>query len=132
MRLPGVAKSDQRFRKDERIRRRREYLIAQRKGNKLHQKDLLAFVLYRPIGTLDSATKARVGITVSKKVGNAVSRNRVKRWLREGWRQQKELFPPDVDIVVVAKHSAAEAGFFALAQQLAKLSQLLQKRQVDN
>ena len=64
--------------------------------------------------------RARVGLTVSRKVGNAVVRNRVKRWLREAVRSVGAPGAP-VDIVVVARPEAAPAGFQALRDELASL-----------
>jgi ribonuclease P protein component len=52
---------------------------------------------------------ARVGITVSSKVGDAVVRNRVKRRLREAVRHEMRGFPA-VDLVLTARPSAARAG----------------------
>jgi ribonuclease P protein component len=54
------------------------------------------------------STHARVGITVSSKVGGAVVRNRVKRKLREAVRHEIGGFPA-VDLVLVARASAAQA-----------------------
>ena len=53
----------------------------------------------------------RVGITVSKKLGHAVVRNRVRRRIREVYRLNEELFQPGWDIVVVARTKAIDAGF---------------------
>ncbi len=53
---------------------------------------------------------ARLGITVSKRVGNAVVRSRVKRLVREAFRATRELWPPDVDLVVIGRRSAAKAS----------------------
>ena len=53
----------------------------------------------------------RVGITVSKKLGHAVVRNRVRRRLREVYRLNESLFQPGWDIVVVARSRAIEAPF---------------------
>ncbi len=66
-----------------------------------------------------------MGITVSAKVGGAVTRNRVKRWLREGWRIHRALFPTGYDVVLVAKRSAAESRHAELVQQLQQLRQRL-------
>ena len=53
----------------------------------------------------------RVGITVSKKLGHAVVRNRVRRRLREVYRLNETLFRPGWDIVVVARSRAISAVF---------------------
>lgn len=51
----------------------------------------------------------RLGITVTKKVGNAVVRNRIKRMLRD-WLRNHGWVPPGWDVVLVAKDSAARQG----------------------
>ena len=53
----------------------------------------------------------RVGITVSKKLGGAVVRNRVRRRLREVYRLHEDRFVPGYDIVVVARSRAIDANF---------------------
>ena len=67
------------------------------------------------------ARDARLGITVSKKVGIAVVRNRVKRWVRESYRRLAEPPPKGADVVVIAKPSAAKAGLGATANELRQL-----------
>ena len=65
-------------------------------------------VLYcRPNHTQEN----RVGITVSKKLGNAVTRNRVRRRLREIYRLNEAAFRPGYDLVVVARAQAVGATF---------------------
>lgn len=53
----------------------------------------------------------RLGITVTRKVGNAVVRNRIKRLVREVFRQHRAQLPPGLDIVWVAKQQAAGASY---------------------
>lgn len=56
----------------------------------------------------------RVGVTVSKKLGKAHVRNRIRRRLREVYRLNEEKFQPGWDIVVVARSRAVDAKFHRL------------------
>jgi len=71
-------------------------------------------VLHKP-GRTDSS---RVGITVSRRVGGAVTRNRVKRWLREAVRSEVGRLRGVHDVVIIAHPEAAQAGLEVLRTQL--------------
>lgn len=64
----------------------------------------------------------RLGITVSRKVGNAVVRNRVKRRIREWFRAQREPLGAGVDLVVIGRAAAAGLEYSNFAAELSKLS----------
>lgn len=64
----------------------------------------------------------RVGITVSKKLGHAVVRNRTRRRLREIYRLNETKFQPGWDIVVVARSRAVEAPFAKLTDSYLALA----------
>lgn len=64
----------------------------------------------------------RVGITVSKKLGKAHIRNRVRRRLREIYRLNEDQFQPGWDIVVVARTRAIEAPFQKLTENYLSLA----------
>lgn len=64
----------------------------------------------------------RVGITVSKKLGKAHVRNRVRRRLREVYRLNEEAFLPGWDIVVVARTRAVDASFQDLTKAYLSLA----------
>jgi ribonuclease P protein component len=61
---------------------------------------------------------SRFGLTVSRKVGGAVIRNRVKRWLREAVRHERSSVLGGWDVVIVAQPDAAIAGAAVLRSDL--------------
>ena len=65
---------------------------------------------------------AKLGLAVSRRVGNAVARNRVKRHVREWFRQNRHRLPPATDWVVIARKGAAELAAPALASELGRLA----------
>ena len=65
----------------------------------------------------------RVGVTVGKKLGHAVVRNRTRRRIREVYRLNEEKFQPGWDIVVVARHKAIDAPFDQLTRTYLSLAQ---------
>ena len=63
----------------------------------------------------------RLGVSVSKKVGGAVQRNRVKRVVREVCRRHKSWFPTGSELVFVAKRSATTLDFAAAEREIERL-----------
>lgn len=66
----------------------------------------------------------RIGISVSKKVGNSVVRHRVTRLIRESYRLQEAIFNSGLDIVIVARGNAASAGYPEIENALLHLGRL--------
>ena len=94
-----------------RLRRRREFLAVQERGRRLHAGELVVLAL------VTGTNRPRIGITVSKRVGTAVVRNRIKRWVREAFREAAPDLPP-VDVVVVARPGAGRMGLAAVREAL--------------
>jgi ribonuclease P protein component len=93
-----------RLRPQDRLRKRFEFRRMREQGRRVHTR---SFVVQIARG---SQPHSRLGITVSRQVGNAVRRNRIKRLLREAFRQHRDLLPPSADLVVIAKaHCRVEA-----------------------
>jgi ribonuclease P protein component len=90
-----------------------------RQGRSLANRYLVVYCFPR------SGEGARLGLSVSRKVGGAVERNRVKRLLREAFRREAGALPAGQDVVVVARPEARElaeqGGLDAIAGALAEL-----------
>ena len=74
----------------------------------------------------------RIGISVSKKVGNSVIRHRVKRLVLENYRLQEKVFNSGLDIVVIARPGAATASFVEVERALMYLGNRLNIINNDN
>ena len=111
---------DQRLRPVERLRCPRAYQRVFEQGEKLVGSLFILYVLPT------SEPYSRLGIAVSKRIGNAVVRNHIKRCLRETFRRHKALLTPSCDVVCVARRSAAGVPCALYTQQFLTL---LQRRQ---
>ncbi len=101
-----------------RLRKHAQFSRVQSKGRRMGGKFLI--VIFAPSSFLG----IRFGLTVSKRVGCAVTRNRIKRRLRDILRQNKDaLAPMHVDVVCIAKQDAANASYHALKQDILDIFQ---------
>ena len=103
--------ANQRLRPWERLKHSSEFQRVFRQGEKLVAP---AFVLHVLPG---SVSNSRLGIAVSKRIGGAVVRNRVKRLIREIFRQHKAQLSLPCDVVFVARRRAAEISYRECTRQ---------------
>lgn len=68
--------------------------------------------------------KNRLGISVSKKVGNSVVRHRLTRLIRESYRLNEDMFSSGLDIVVIARVNGKNAGYHEIESALMHLAGL--------
>lgn len=107
--------TDRGFPRESRIRQRREFQSVYREGERV---ETPFFTAYRRGG---STGCHRLGVTVTKKVGKAVVRNRVKRLFREVFRNGRPAGGPFWDVVLHARKHAVAAGVRDLAAEFQKV-----------
>jgi ribonuclease P protein component len=83
----------------ERVRKSKDFRTAQAQGQRVRTRH---FVLVLSVSDrTDPASGPRLGIVASRRVGNAVVRNRAKRLVREAFRATRDLFNPRLDLIVI-------------------------------
>ena len=102
----------------ESLKKNHQFQFVFRNGKSYANKYL---VMYVKENGLD---KNRIGISVSKKVGNSVVRHRVTRLVRESYRIHESIFNSGLDIVIVARPSAATVGYNEVESALLHLGKL--------
>ena len=100
------------YTKADRIRKSEDYRILSKRG-KRHYSDIFIFVSRK-----NQFLRSRLGVTVSKKVGNAVTRNRIKRIIRDYFRLNRCLLPDRLDINIIAKQAAGKVGAETIRENL--------------
>jgi ribonuclease P protein component len=114
--------------KEKRLAKRREFLRIYETGRKIFSRYSVVFFAG------NESPHSRIGITVTKKVGKANVRNRLKRWTREVYRRQREPLGIDaraLDVVVNVKPNAADATFREFSDDLARLFARLVRETAD-
>jgi ribonuclease P protein component len=101
-----------RFRPRQRLRTRAEFDRVFRRGVRADGR------LFLLIAAVNGGAEDRLGLTVSRRVGAAVTRNHVRRLLREGFRSLARGPRPAVDLVLLAKPELAGASFGEVAREL--------------
>ncbi|MDI6642215.1 MAG: ribonuclease P protein component [Elusimicrobiota bacterium] len=105
------------FKKSERLHTTREFNNVFKYGKKYSSPALTVFVCKQSTD-FSSAEITRLGLAVSRKLGKAVKRNKLKRRLREIFRLNKHLLKPAYDIVIVPKQNSVELDFHTLEETL--------------
>ena len=101
------------LKKSERLLKRKDFLdISRTAEEKVKTKNFLILI------KKNRQASARLGVTVSKKVGNAVVRNRLKRYVREYFRINKNNLPPGRDMVIIARYGSEKLTCPLVMEQL--------------
>lgn len=100
------------YTKDDRLLKRAEFLYLSKTGDKIYSKHFMAII------EKNEKDRNRLGVTVSKKVGKAASRNRIKRVIREYFRLNRDHISGHWNINVIAKKNAGTAQRGEITQSL--------------
>jgi len=89
------------FTREDRLRKRSEFIHISKTGRSVQNSEFIVFF------STGQNHRSRLGVTVTKRVGNAVTRNRIKRLFREYFRSNRENVGAYLDINIIAKKEAA-------------------------
>ena len=95
-----------------RVRKRKDYQLAYQEGKRYYTKNFIIFIRKNDVNL------PRLGITVARKYGKAVKRNRIKRLLREFFRLNKKLFKIGYDYVIVVKKDCNVKNYWDVKEEL--------------
>ena len=101
----------------ESLKKNKDFQQVYRNGTSQANRFLVMYVLKNQCG------KNRLGISVSKKVGNSVVRHRLTRLIRESYRLNEEKFDRNLDIVVIARNSAKDRSYQEIESAFMNLAQ---------
>ena len=102
----------------ESLKKNHQFQFVYKNGRSHANKYLIMYIKENGLGI------NRIGISVSKKVGNSVVRHRVTRLIRESYRLHENIFNSGLDIVVVARNSASNIGYAEVESALLHLGKL--------
>lgn len=91
--------------KQQRIKKNKEFQRVFKKGKSFANRQFIVYLLK------GEQEEFRLGLSVSKKVGNAVARNRVKRYIRQAFLELKDDLLPNADYIIIARPQAAKLDF---------------------
>ncbi len=111
----GVVETDRGLGKHERIRLARDFAKVRLSGRRYRAGPFIVVIARNELGY------RRIGVSVSRKAGKAVVRNRIRRVVREYFRLNKDRFPPSSDILFICREPVGEFGLARFAELIQPL-----------
>jgi len=103
------------FKREERILKKKEFISLKLHGRRYYTKNFSVIIRKNRGGI------TRLGITVSKRIGHSVKRNRIKRLTREFFRLNKQQIPKGYDLIITALKGNNTFDFFKVQEELGSL-----------
>ena len=107
-----------RYPHSESLKKNRDFQLLYKEGKSRANRYLVLYVKENGL------EKNRLGVSVSKKVGNSIVRHRIARLIRESYRLHEDMFNSGLDMVVIARVSAKDRGMREIESALLHLGKL--------
>ena len=101
------------MKKRQRVKKNDDFQKVFKKGKSFANRQFVVYFLEK-----EGQTEFRVGLSVSKKLGNAVTRNQIKRYIRQSIHELKDELKQNMDYVIIARQPAATMDFHEVKQSL--------------
>ncbi|MBY0123658.1 ribonuclease P protein component [Bacillus sp. S/N-304-OC-R1] len=111
------------MKKEFRVKKNKEFQDAFKKGTSFANRQFVVYSLSKP-----GQDHFRIGLSVSKKIGNAVTRNQIKRYVRQAFHEIEHELKHEFDYIIIARKPVADMGFLEIKNSLIhvlKLSKVL-------
>ncbi|MFD1850990.1 ribonuclease P protein component [Oceanobacillus bengalensis] len=99
-----------------RIKKNEEFQHVFKKGKSFANRQLVIYYLLQP-----EQDHFRIGLSVGKKIGNAVTRNRIKRYLRQAFQELEGSIKFQCDIVIIARNPTKDMEYGEIKKSLTHL-----------
>jgi len=113
------------MKKEFRVKKNKEFQAAFQKGHSFANRQFVVYSLHKA-----DQDYFRIGLSVSKKIGNAVTRNRIKRYVRQAIFELNDQLAAGKDYVIIARKPTADMDFFEVKKSLThvlKVGKVLKK-----
>lgn len=104
------------MKKQFRIKKNKEFQYSFKSGKSFANRQLVIYYVQKP-----GQDHFRIGLSVGKKIGNAVTRNRIKRYLRQAFQELEESMLHPYDIVIIARQPTKKMGYQEIKKSLIHL-----------
>ncbi|MDZ5471648.1 ribonuclease P protein component [Bacillus sp. 31A1R] len=113
------------MKKENRVKKNKDFQEAFKKGKSFANRQFVVYLLKK-----EEQSHFRIGLSVSKKLGNAVKRVQIKRYIRQAFLELEEELRNEYDYVVIARKPAADMDFHEIKKSLMhvlKIARVLKK-----